>query len=70
MEISDSSLKFDKNEKVELYARAGIPEYWILNLPKRGLEVRRDPFENSYRSVILLGESEAVSPWFAPECKI
>ncbi len=48
VEVADSSLPFDRNHKQRLYARAGIPEYWIVNLSSRRLEVYRDPGSDSY----------------------
>src|SRR6266571_5171323 len=43
VEVSDSSLAFDREHKGSLYARAGVPDYWIVNLVDRLLEVYRDP---------------------------
>jgi Uma2 family endonuclease len=43
VEVSDSSLSYDRNRKASLYARAGIRDYWIVNLVDRQLEVYRDP---------------------------
>ena len=43
VEVSDSSLTLDRTEKASLYARAGIADYWILNLAERVLEVHREP---------------------------
>lgn len=43
IEVSESSLRFDQRRKGSLYARAGIPDYWIVNLVERVLEVYRDP---------------------------
>jgi Uma2 family endonuclease len=43
VEISESTLTFDRGEKASLYASADIPEYWIVNLLDRRLEVYRDP---------------------------
>ena len=43
IEVSDSSLKFDREKKTPEYARSGIPEVWILNLEERQLEVYRHP---------------------------
>jgi Uma2 family endonuclease len=43
VEIADSSLAFDRGHKGSLYARAGVPDYWIVNLEDRVLEVYRDP---------------------------
>ena len=41
IEVADSSLSFDRGEKVELYRTAGIAEYWIVNVPDRVIEVHR-----------------------------
>ena len=43
IEISDSSLNFDQNQKLRLYAIHNIPEYWLLNLIDNCLEVYRKP---------------------------
>lgn len=44
VEISDSTLERDRTSKKRLYARAGIPIYWIVNLPEQKLEVYTEPF--------------------------
>lgn len=61
VEVSDSSLHFDRHQKGSLYARAGIEDYWIVNLVDRVLEIYRDPIPDPsalygwrYRSVITL----------------
>lgn len=43
MEVADSSLEYDRGEKLEAYATAGVPEYWIVNLIDRRVEVYRHP---------------------------
>lgn len=43
VEVSESSLSYDRRRKGSLYARAGISDYWIVNLVHRRLEVYRDP---------------------------
>lgn len=43
IEVSHSSLAFDRKEKAALYAKAGIPEYWILDVAGRRVEVCREP---------------------------
>ena len=48
IEVSDSTLERDQNEKLRAYARNNIPEYWILNLHLQQLEVRRDPSGEDY----------------------
>ena len=43
VQVAESSLERDRSWKSRIYASAGIPEYWILNLPERGLERYRAP---------------------------
>lgn len=43
VEVSDSSLAFDRGDKLRVYARAGIPVYWIVNVIDRQIEVYTDP---------------------------
>src|SRR5437762_1179786 len=43
VEVAESSLDFDRTHKGSLYARAGIQDYWVVNLVERVLEVYRDP---------------------------
>ena len=73
IEISDTSLDKDRNRKLPLYAQAGIPEYWIVNLVDQCLEVYRDPVSSQneqpaqYRTSITLGAKDNVSPSAQPE---
>ncbi|WP_395145005.1 Uma2 family endonuclease [Armatimonas sp.] len=70
MEISDSTLAFDKETKSETYAEAEIKEYWILDINARTLEVRREPRGKAYRSSRLYDESESASPLAKPDAQI
>jgi len=65
-EVADSSLGFDTRTKAALYARAGIGEYWVLDVRKRRLLVFRDPAEGRYRSIAQYGDSELITPAEAP----
>jgi Uma2 family endonuclease len=67
VEISDSTLPFDLYTKAALYARAGIVEYWVLDINGRCLFVHRDPISGKYASVTAYGEDEAAAPLAAPE---
>jgi Uma2 family endonuclease len=51
IEVSDSTLDFDRKVKVPLYARAGIPEAWVVNLPEERIEVYTDPAGGEYQTV-------------------
>ena len=48
IEVADSSLRLDRGEKWTAYAKAGIPEYWIVNLVDHQLEIYRDPKVDEY----------------------
>ena len=67
VEVADTTLNFDLTVKAPLYARAGIIEYWVLDLNGRRMIVHREPQDGSYRSVVAFGEQEAVAPLAAPE---
>lgn len=48
IEVADSSYEYDRHIKFKEYAQAGIPEYWIVNLPQRQIEVYTQPKEDRY----------------------
>jgi Uma2 family endonuclease len=71
VEVSDSSLAFDLRTKAKLYARAGIVEYWVLDVNEQRLIVHRDPQpDGRFGFVMAYGENETVSPMAAPATKL
>ncbi len=70
VEVAESSLARDLEEKPLLYALASIPEYWVVNLVDRVLEVFRDPVEGRYRHHIRLPMTARVSPQAWPDLEI
>ena len=77
VEVAATSLAFDREHKSSLYARAGRPEYWIVNLIDRVLEVRREPqpepsapYGWDYALVDALGPTERVAALGAPGVEI
>src|SRR5262249_32064485 len=73
--VSDTTLALDLTEKAELYATAGIPDYWVLDLTGRRLLVFRDPGPvaaggAAYRTHLTLGPSESVTPLSAPNASV
>jgi Uma2 family endonuclease len=51
IEVADTSLEYDRNVKLPLYARAGIPEAWLVVLPKDFIEVHSEPKNGKYQKV-------------------
>ena len=49
IEISDSTLRYDHDVKIPLYAKNGIPEVWLLDIQNRQLEIQREPINGVYR---------------------
>jgi Uma2 family endonuclease len=74
VEVSDTTLSYDRRRKGSLYARAGIADYWIVNLPRQRLEVYRGPvpdprrpYGHRYSSRIDLAAPATVSPLALPQ---
>ncbi|MCW3053142.1 MAG: hypothetical protein JWN14_2312 [Chthonomonadales bacterium] len=61
VEVSDTTLRTDLLVKTRLYARAGIPEYWILDLNARQLHIHREPVNGDYTVVNVHAETETVT---------
>ena len=51
IEVADTSLRYDRDRKIPLYARAGIVETWLVDLPGDGIDVCREPSPEGYRDV-------------------
>ncbi|MBB4090370.1 Uma2 family endonuclease [Salinibacter ruber] len=61
VEVADASLQFDRTRKRTLYARHDLPEYWIVDLVDRQLEVHRRPAGTSYAEITVHTADETVS---------
>lgn len=77
VEVSESTLSYDRYSKSSLYAAGGIADYWIVNLVQRQLEVYRDPVADStqlfgfrYNSRTIFDPPDTVSPLAAPQASI
>ncbi len=77
VEVSESSLDYDRTRKASLYARAGIADYWIVNLVNNQLEVRRDPrpdpsqhYGHGYGSLTTLVPPAVVNPLAASQVSL
>lgn len=58
IEVSDATLKYDQKVKVPLYARAGIPEVWVVNLRGGRVKAYADPAEGAYRTITSYARGE------------
>ena len=67
IEVADSTLDFDREVKLRLYARAGIPEVWISNLQNRRVESYTDPTEDGYATVRHFEVGSSVAPLNFPD---
>jgi Uma2 family endonuclease len=72
IEIADSSLAYDRNEKAALYALSQVDEYWIVDLVHGELEIRRDrdPERAQWRTVTIHRVGERVRPLAFPDVEI
>ena len=70
VEVADDSLVYDRTVKRSLYARCGVPEYWIVAIPDACIEVCRDPAGDGYRDVTILRAGETVAPLARPAAAI
>ncbi|MBS3964427.1 MAG: Uma2 family endonuclease [Methylomonas sp.] len=70
IEVSDSTLRFDREQKRRLYATHRIPEYWIVNLIDHCLEVYRQPENGDYQEQTVLSRSDSLNLVALPSVQI
>jgi Uma2 family endonuclease len=66
IEISDTSLRFDTKIKLQLYAEAGVREYWILDIQHTVLMVLTEPVEGEYRKQEIFRRGQTICPKALP----
>lgn len=67
VEVAETSSDYDRQIKIPLYARWGIPEAWLVDLDQDRVEVHRDPSPEGYRDVRAINRSEALAPVAFPD---
>lgn len=70
IEVSDRTLKRDRELKAPAYARSGIREYWILDINARQLYVFREPRVEGYANLVVLAESDLIAPLAFLDCQV
>ena len=70
IEVADSTLEYDQDVRMHLYADKGVLEYWIVNLRDESLIAYSDIDRDTYRTVRQLRRGETLAPQLLPECRI
>ena len=70
IEVADTSVEYDRSVKLPLYARAGIPEAWLIILPKDLIEVHSEPKNGKYQKVQRLKRGKTLASATIPELKL
>lgn len=70
IEVSDTTAASDREVKVPLYGKAGVPETWLVDLAQRRVEVYRSPSPNGYGDLHYAYPGEAISPIAFPDVSL
>jgi Uma2 family endonuclease len=70
IEVADSSLEFDRVDKLPIYAEAAIPEYWIVNLIEDLVEIYRDPDGSTYATTNIVRRGDSIALLHLPDVTI
>lgn len=70
IEVAESSLEFDRSRKLPIYARAAVPEVWIVNLQESAIEVYREPHFAGYEKKVILRAGQQASPSAFPDVTV
>ena len=67
IEVVDSTVQYDRDKKIPLYAHCGIVETWLMDVKAKRVEVYREPSPEGYRTLLMCGERDCVAPLALPE---
>lgn len=67
IEVADSTVRYDSTTKLRAYARAGIPEYWIVNLADNAIDVYRQPSGETYAEHFRRERKDEIAPAAFPD---
>lgn len=70
IEVADSSVEYDQQVKIPLYAKSGIQEVWLFNLRDQCVEVYRSPVDERYETILILRGQQEVTPLAFPEVSL
>ena len=67
MEVAETSQRFDREVKLPLYARFGVPEVWIVDLEGERIEIHRNPSPEGYREAEVITRGGTLAPEALPD---
>ena len=70
IEVSDTTLAYDRRVKLPRYAAAAIPDAWLVNIPRRTIEVHREPRDGRYQQVTIFRKGEGIAPLALPDITV
>ncbi len=70
VEVAETSVEVDRDVKVPLYARAGIPEVWLVDLAGGCVQVFQEPTPQGYQEVRLVRRGDSLAPQVFPDCRL
>ena len=70
IEIADTTRDMDLGTKAQLYARAGVPEYWVVSVDERVVYIHRNPQPNGEYDRTEATDADTIAPAFAPDAAV
>ena len=70
IEVADTTVAYDRDIKLPLYARAGVPEAWLVDLEADRVELCREPADGRYTSIRLVSRADTITPLRFPNMKV
>jgi Uma2 family endonuclease len=70
VEVAETSLRKDRGVKLGIYAENGVPEYWIVDVLGKRIEVHSDPDGARYRTLVTFGPGESIRLLASPDIEI
>src|SRR5262249_24726363 len=70
IEVADTTIRYDRDVKIPLYARAGIPEVWLIDLQQERVEIYLQPSSEGYRQILRPGKSERIALSLLPDVSL
>jgi Uma2 family endonuclease len=70
VEVSDTTLDYDRNQKFPRYAAAGVPEAWLFDVAAGVLERHTDPYEGHYRHIVTARRGESLTSTTLPDVSL